>query len=67
MDKLSKNDIYAPLLEIVKTLANEEHLEAFISNMKHLDVQDQTLFEWWETYLAWSEVGSAEDMEEFYG
>ena len=36
--------------------------------MEHLqiDKKDMGAFQWWGTYLAWSEVGSEEDMERYY-
>lgn len=58
----------ALLSEISNDLANPGNLNSFIKNMENLPAinKDMSAFEWWETYLAWSEVGTEEDMERYY-
>ncbi len=52
---------------ITSELAEKNNIEAFISNMETLSHTEASDFGWWATYLAWSEVGSEEDMKSFYG
>ncbi len=56
------------LSDIANELANPGLLDSFIANMEHLPKVDKDMspFEWWETYLAWSELNSEEDMERYY-
>lgn len=55
------------LSKISKDLANVEHLQNFINNMLDHNNRYLTPFEWWTYYLAWSEVSTREDMENYYG
>lgn len=67
MNKISSGAAIVRLLDTAEDLANIEHLQAFIDNISHLyPNKEMTTFEWWETYLAWSEVGTEEDMERYY-
>jgi hypothetical protein len=56
------------ILEIAEELARIEHIQNFVDNITHLyPDKEMTLFEWWETYLAWGEVSTEKDMDMFYG
>lgn len=56
------------ILEITRELADPENIASFVKNMDKLPGVNKNMraFEWWETYLAWSEVGYEEDMENYY-
>jgi|SRR3990172_12899392 len=49
------------LTEFIKTLPT------FVLNMKHLDILDKPFVEWIETWLAWMELSSEEDIKVHYG
>lgn len=43
------------------------HKNSFMKNMEHLEGEDKKFSEWMMTYLAWSELGTTEDIERYYG
>jgi len=68
MDKIGSAKAKEKLLEIAEDLANISSIQAFVDNMMNAKLdREMTPFEWWETYLAWSEVSTENDMENYYG
>lgn len=51
---------------VLDELKNQEHKEAFAENLTELGVKDRKFSEWMMTYLAWSELGSEEDIARYY-
>jgi hypothetical protein len=67
MIKMGSQDAKVGLLEIAEGLAKIENIQRFVDNINHIyPNKEWTLFEWWETYLAWSELATEKDMEIFY-
>lgn len=52
--------------DVLDDLRAKEHKEAFAKNTEHLKIDDKKFSEWLMTYLAWSEVGSEEDVAMYY-
>lgn len=65
---MDKNRARKLLSDITNELAVPGNMDSFLENMYTLHGvhKDMSAFEWWETYLAWSELGSEEDMENYY-
>ena len=67
MNKIGSQEAKIGLLEITEDLVKIEHIQAFVDNINHLyPSKEWTLFEWWKTYLAWSELATEEDMGRIY-
>jgi len=52
--------------EVLDDLRYTYHKEAFAENLLKLGVKDRKFSEWMMTYLAWSELGSEEDVARHY-
>jgi hypothetical protein len=46
---------------------NKLPLDAFTVNMKTLGVKPKTYSEWISTWVAWNELSSDEDIDNYYG
>ncbi len=50
--------------DVLDNLKNNK--QAFLENMKHLNLDNKKFSEWMMTFLAWNELGSEEDCAAFY-
>lgn len=66
MDDMTSSEAMEFLLKVSEELADIKHLQTFMENVRERQ-QDMTPFGWWESYLAWSEVSTRGDMENYYG
>lgn len=52
--------------QVLDILKEPSHKEAFVDNLHHLGKDEMKFSEWIMTYLAWSELGSAEDVASYH-
>ena len=52
--------------KLLTDINSEENKSAFSDNMKHIGLQDETFPEWLSIFLAWNEMGSEEDIKNFF-